>query len=902
MATLGMDPNISQGISQLGGAMLKLPSIRADAMANAQKQFNADRTYQLAIDRQNAQIPLYSAQANYYNARAAAEQDKSLAASLFPGALEATIEYTPAVKAQAAIDATDAVPPGFQGQYPGFSSADQPMSSIAAYPGAPAMPAVPAVEASPARNSITKDPQMLARAISLAHRAGYNPQQTAAALRELMATGMMTTDGQEGQGMNLLRPGSFDMNTAVNIEDRNALIANSAANAEALARVKGELANAGALARTQLSNEGAMARQVAKTGTAGNQKLSFYDSEQSSMLGDRILGEFIKNTIKEHNSTGSGNVSPSEEKQLTDEYITSEVGLKTKTELKEVIRQKYSETKNALEAEKAGKEYLKGLKNHEIGKVKLTWKPDIVITANKDTSTPVVSPTGNNAAPSEKKTDTPADAIAPAANTTAATTTTSNLSTEAYARALRITPEEFDKRVKASGMTPSDYYKSVKDLAPTSSQANVTNTSAANGVNPVSPEKTNYVQLPGNTNTTEDYALPVESSSAQQGSFGSLLSNDSQIPESSPADAVASVPGKYSVKSGIETQENIQPKASEGKKYNFKNTDNIIGKQESPASVISKPNFEYNAEEASSSSFTQPEDKPIELQSLVTNNPFKGSGTIEETLPEIVGSPSGSEAPSTQKTPFEKLYISLIEEKRKLEKSLAKDIPPHGTETGIGRAPNGTLIDINTKKTIASGDAITKRLIEIDNKITRLKNNPFSRISPSAALLDDLTIGGAGSYYIEDASKIEDVSKRALFIDKKELMFLLQNPTVVRNSDGSPSAVYKTESGAFLPEERVFRDFDKYHEKLANYFIQEGMFDMKPGDSLARKLFQLKVSADSEILAYNNAKGAKSWLKQQGGMGGLPGLNTTIGNGAGRSSMRTGSNEYLKQHPIPEVP
>ena len=133
-------------------------------------------------------------------------------------------------------------------------------------------------------------------------------------------------------------------------------------------------------------------------------------------------------------------------------------------------------------------------------------------------------------------------------------------------------------------------------------------------------------------------------------------------------------------------------------------------------------------------------------------------------------------------------------------------------------------------------------------------------------------------------------------------MFLLQNPTIVRNSDGSPSAVYKTNDGRYLPEETIFRDFDKHHEKLSNYFIQEGMFDMKPGDSLARKLFQLKVSADKEILEYNKAKGEKSWLKQQGGMLGLPGINMIAGNGATRGSMRGGTTEYLKQHPIPQVP
>jgi hypothetical protein len=207
--------------------------------------------------------------------------------------------------------------------------------------------------------------------------------------------------------------------------------------------------------------------------------------------------------------------------------------------------------------------------------------------------------------------------------------------------------------------------------------------------------------------------------------------------------------------------------------------------------------------------------------------------------------------------------------------------------------------------TIGGKDAVTKELLEIDAKLKHMMRNPIARISPSAAYLDDLTVHGAGKYYVEDASEV-DADKRPLVIDKKELMFLLQSPTVIRNSDGSPRGVYKTADGRYIDEGIVFSNFDKHHAKLANYFIQEGMFDMKPGDSLARKLFQLKVTADAEILAYNRAKGEGSWLKQMGQGLGLPGVQSLMPNGTGfgqgRNMMRYGSPEYLKQHPLPTVP
>jgi len=883
MATLGMDPNISAGISQLGGAMMKLPSIKSGLAIQAQKQANADRMYQLGLDRNNAQVPLYNAQADFYRARAAAEQNKSLAASLFPGALEGLMDYTPAVQGQAATEEIPAIAPGFQGEHTSWSDAEQPMQSIAAYPGAPAVAAKPAIQAAPARTSFNNNPAMLARAISFAAQAGYNPEQISGALREFIGTGMALQPGQQGEGMNLLSPGSFKTNVAVNEEDRNGMISNNAYNAEELARVKGQLANEGALERTNATVQGAMARQVAKGQIAKGSipKISLYEYEQSNLITNKLFSKFIDDAFKEYGTAEKDKV------KITNQYIDSEKGIEVATELKRIFREKYAETKNAVEAQKAAEEYLKSLKNHRIGTDKFTFEPDKNITANRDASAPVISPTGSSDAPGAAS--TPASAVAPAAATSSANgltstqaTATTDVSTTAYARALKITPEEFVKRVKESGMTPSEYYKSQLVPAPKSTSANVTNTSADNGINPVTAETGGYVQLGGPTQTTDNYASPIETSTPKEGSIGSLLSKDSQVQETSPAAAIAQK----------KTTENLEPIVSgtPANKNNFKFTEN--------KPVSTQSDVGYNSDEAASSIFAQPENKPKGLESLVTNNPFKGTGTVEETLPQTIGSPSGSNAPSTQKTPFEKLYTSLIEEKRRLSKSLIKD--PAGSRD-IGQNEDGTLYDRMTRKTIGSQDAVTQRLIAIDKKLKELKDNPFARISPSAAMLDHLTIWGAGKYYIEDASKIPDPAQRALFIDKKELMFLLKNPTVVGGPNG-PEAVYKTSDGRYLPEEHVFRDFDKYHEKLSNYFIQEGMFDMKPGDSLARKLFQLKVSADKEILEYNKAKGEKSWLKQQGGTLGLPGPNWLIGNGATRGSMRNGTTEYLKQHPIPEVP
>ncbi len=759
-----MDPNISQGISQLGGAMLKLPSIRQDAMRQAAAQANADRLYELQLARNNAQVPLIEAQTGWYNARTKNETAKGVAGELFPGVVNNVFETIPAVAGSPEVPAGWAPPSG------GWSSPDQPMGSLGAYPGKAA------VAAQPARTAITTDQNKLAAFVAGANAAGYNPQTNVNAIRQLLGTQAMTAgtpgnpgvpyQGYQGLGMNLITPGSFDTNTATGVEDRNTMIGTAHQNALELATTKGNLANAGSLANTEKRNEGAMDRLVAKGEqvTPGKgPKISFSEDKAAQEKAMILMDRFVTESL--------AGASDDEVKDLKDKYMGGARGREVYTELSRVIREKFAATKNVVEAEDAGVEYLKSLKNEDIGSTPTYWGLGTpkAYTANKDISaiggdSPKMSASGS--------TQTPAEAL-----------------TQPVAK-----PVAAEQRPVASEeilVSPS------KETMPTKVEA------------------------------------PVEKAVA-------------------PAEKLP-----------------VAPKSAE------------------PAAGVANP---------------------ASVAAAVTANPFSGTGTVENELPATIGSPSGSGAASTEKTPFEKKYVDLMTRKARLSRSLVKrPLPPQGTETGIGQAPNGTLYDMTKPNfpTIGSTEATTKELLDIDRQIKDLMRNPFSRISPSAAYLDDLTVGGAGRYYVEDASKVPD-AQRPLVIDKKEIMFLLQSPTVIRNSDGTPRAVYKTQDGRYLDEGVVFSNFDKHHDKLSKYFIQEGMLDMKPGDSLARKLFSLKVSADAEILAYNRARGDKSWLKQMGGSMGIPGLQSLNPSGPGfgqpRNMMRYGSPEYISQHPIPDVP
>lgn len=808
-----MDPNISQGISQLGGAMLKLPSIRQEALKQAAAQANADRLYELQLARNDAQIPLIRAQTDWYNARTKNETSKGIAGELFPGLANGIFETIPATAG------SPEVPAGWAPPSSGWSAPDQPMTSLGAYPGRAA------VAAQPARTAITTDQNKLAAFIAGANAAGYNPQTNVNAVRQLLGTQAMTAgtpgnpsvpfQGYQGLGMNLITPGSFDTNTATGVADRDTMLAQAHANALELARTRGELANAGSLANTRERNEGAMARLVAKGEqvTPGKgPKISFSEDKAAEEKALVLMNKFLNEAV--------AGADPDDAKEMKDKFTAGERGQQIYAELSRVIREKFASTKNVVEAEDAGMAYLKSLKNEQIGEVSRIFGSNSVYTANKDTSvvetekTPKVSSTGSAQTPAEA---IAAPVIAPVAAPAAAAIQEQPKSAEAPVAEKAAEPAAQKQETPAEVMAPA-------------------------------------------------------------------------------AAAAAPTPTK---------QAEAQPPAEEPKAAAPNQTPKEEPKQETPAEAVAASPTSAN------------------VNGLVNNNAFKGTGTVEEQMPEQIGSPSGEGAASTERTPFEKKYVELMTRKAKLARSLVKGkLPPWGTETGIAQAANGTLIDVSkdsrapawqkafpnsppTYATIGENEATTKELIDIDKQLQKMMTNPFSRISPSAAYLDDLTINGAGRYYVEDASELPE-QQRKLVIDKKELMFLLQSPTVVRNSDGSPRAVYRTNSGAYLDEGVVFKNFDKHHEKLSNYFIQEGLLDMKPGDSLARKLFSLKVAADAEILAYNRARGEGSWLKQMGRGFGLPGVQSLtpdgIGFGQGRNMMRYGSPEYLKQHPIPDVP
>jgi hypothetical protein len=204
-----------------------------------------------------------------------------------------------------------------------------------------------------------------------------------------------------------------------------------------------------------------------------------------------------------------------------------------------------------------------------------------------------------------------------------------------------------------------------------------------------------------------------------------------------------------------------------------------------------------------------------------------------------------------RKSAFGKRVEELQREKYSLMNSVA-------SQSGPAMAANGLANDLQ------------QRVMGVNRKIDELMNNPYAKISPSAALLVQDFIGAPG-LIVNSLSELPNKENAKYVLKQSEVLHLLKtftNVTIKPDGsysvqypiDGNPesnptlSRVYSTAGeavagGRYVDGDRMFAAFDKAHKEIKDLFIREGRLGMKPGDSLARTLVNLTISSNKEIAA-----------------------------------------------------
>ena len=233
------------------------------------------------------------------------------------------------------------------------------------------------------------------------------------------------------------------------------------------------------------------------------------------------------------------------------------------------------------------------------------------------------------------------------------------------------------------------------------------------------------------------------------------------------------------------------------------------------------------------------------------------AGSTEAKSHDYVYKPDAVEQVMNQsgvdrKSAFGKRVEELQREKYSLMNSVA-------SQSGPAMAANG----------LANG--LQARVMEVNQKIDEIMNNPYAKISPSAALLVQDFINSPG-LVVNSLSEVPNPENAKYVLKQSEVIHLLKTFTnVTIKPDGSYSVQYpvsgnKEESpmlsryystaaeavsqdSKYIDGDRMFAAFDRAHKDVRDLFIRQGKLGMKPGDSLARTLVNLTISSNKEIAA-----------------------------------------------------
>ena len=169
---------------------------------------------------------------------------------------------------------------------------------------------------------------------------------------------------------------------------------------------------------------------------------------------------------------------------------------------------------------------------------------------------------------------------------------------------------------------------------------------------------------------------------------------------------------------------------------------------------------------------------------------------------------------------------------------------------------------------------LAERLIRLNQKIDSITNNPYAKISPSAALIVEDFVNTPG-LVVNSLSEIPNEANRKYALKQSEVIHLLKtftNVTPLPNGNfsvlypmptkddqfvsklvGQTSRYYATSTpegakpSGYIDGEKMFAAFDRAHADVQKLFIRDGKLGMKPGDSLARTLVNLTIRSNMEI-------------------------------------------------------
>lgn len=862
MGTQGIDPNFSNAISTLASGVSGMGNAYLRGQQLGMQQLNNDRNfglaqdnYQLKVDQFNAEAPYREARVNATNATARANralarerEAKNLAMELFPGAVNEALTWQEGEPIQ--------------------------HSSFGAIPGIKG----------PGSYAVEKNPNLLAKVISAGVQAGLTPGQAVDVLRKGVGTNRLfnAAPGSDASlsGQTLVQPGSANsvLSSRANIQANEGVRASVVGRNEAAARAS----DASASAANALASKRQEETQQLKAGKGVKQHpitLSDYNAivqMSQGIVQAHVDGRFPASSYSANDADA---VREAIGTWTSDPLINERV--------RQIMMDVYRSTGDAQQASAAANAWMSSqtidLGMFDVDSVNpfKTFGNTALVSRGTplppDVAALIPAPPGAAAADAAAAAS-PAAAIAPAAAPAPA-------GPAAPAPVAPVAPAATPAAPPASVPAPVVPAPAPTTPAPAPvAPAPAAPSSPAAAIAPPAAPPTIAPSIP--PSPVAEVVAPDSGEAAYAEATGQGMIDESQL-------------------IGFGMKDSVTKDASAG-----------------PGRKLSKPLLTEDGEAIPAVGVL---DDPSLLYGKRPVPNTNATARMIQDIDSYVKSSDGINS-KTPRTPFESQFISLHQERAKYEKF----IQTRKTEL----APNDLKSQIEFNSSFAKESDVAfaqEKVNEINKKINFLMQRPFSRISPSAAILDQFAFYGDSEnrQYIMSSVGSVPPEQRGNHVTPNEIRFLLQgamangtfvsgemgnNPTssimAEKALSGDVSDIYYEVPGmGKVPAEEVFRQFDKENASLERRVIKNGDLNMKPGDSLARTLFNLHLLANKEIELYRSSmrsSGRKDWFDSSNFTSSLPGVNRVASAfsdapGLPLEEMRSGSPAYLKAHPIPKI-
>lgn len=890
MGTQGIDPNFSNALSNLAAGVSGMQGAYIRGQQLGMQQFNADRNFGLARDNYNLKVDQFNAEAPYREARvssleasaraanalAAEREAKNLAISLFPNAVSDALawnEGTPDIPAFGMEDVRQSRAPSQWDTIPGTST--------------------------PGSFAVERNPNLLAKVISGGVAAGLTPDQAIDVVRRGVGTNRLLTaapgSNESIVAQSLMDPGS--MNSVINNREsiaaqqpvRESVVERNKASAEA------SKASAGASSALEAQRK-VKTEQLKTSGGAKANPITLTEYNTIIQMSPGLLRAHLNNRFppSSYSSNDADSVNEAMEAWIADPAINDRV--------RQIMMDVFGRTGDAQQAAAAVDAWLSS-QTVDLG----IFDNDYLFTGDtalKSEGKPL-PPEIASLIPLAAPATSPAAAVAPAAAEAApapaagaspAVSAPPTPTGPTIPPVLPTTPPALTGPGAASVFAPMPAPTPLVAPPPAAPVAPAASAPAVSAPAPVAPAPV----APAPAAPAGPIAEPSTPAAAvSQPEQMTAEQGDAAYRQATGQDDIDEFDGI-----GVGVKDSKTKDASPGKQKQTGKPLLANDKPIAPADTLSDPTLLYGR-------------RPVPA----TN----ATAQMVRDIDSYVNSEDGINS-KTARTPFENQFVSLYKEL----KSYAKFIDTRRTEL----APKGIRAEIEFNSSFAKDADIAyaqQKVNEINEKIRFLMERPFARISPSAAMLDQFAFYGddpSRAYIMPSVSSVPPES-RGNHVTPNEIRFLLQgamangtfisgemgnNPTLSvlaeKALSGDLSDVYYDVPGrGKVPAEEVFRQFDTENAGLERRVIKNGDLNMKPGDSLARTLFNLHLLANKEIQLYRSAmrsSGRKDWFDSSNFTSSLPGVNMVANAFSDRpglplEEMRSGSPAYLKAHPIPKI-